>query len=287
MDVRDATPDDAAAWVRVERSAAPYLVVSTPLLLDDLASPHRLGHAVAEHDRSVLGVARIGNPCDGSVSLKILVHPDRRGCGAGTALLSWARQRIGSRAGTLRGIADDAALPVARRWGFVTGRRHTMSVVSPRLVAPPTALSGVEVVDLRTVGARRVWECHQATASDDPSGLSRATPYDVFLADDWNSPGHRPDLGRAVLVDDQVVAVTLVTASGGRAWNAFTGTQPRHRGRGLAAVAKRASLVAQAGAGIEFCGTGNDAANAAMLSVNTRIGYRQVATTYEVHGSVS
>jgi GNAT superfamily N-acetyltransferase len=54
-------------------------------------------------------------------------------------------------------------------------------------------------------------------------------------------------------------------------------TVPQHRGRGLARLVKLAALHRAAERGITTAYTGNDEANA---PVNTRLGYRQVATQW-------
>jgi GNAT superfamily N-acetyltransferase len=73
---------------------------------------------------------------------------------------------------------------------------------------------------------------------------------------------------------------TEVEAAGDRAWNAMNGTLPSHRGRGLAALAKAHALAAMAGAGITRRCTANDGANAPMLAVNQRLGYRGEISTW-------
>jgi GNAT superfamily N-acetyltransferase len=276
MEVREATVDDATAWVDVLWAVSPYFVTSPAAIAESIRSPRRLGHAVATVDGDIVGIARLGDrKVDGVVSFQIQVHPDRRRAGVGTALLDWARQ-VDAR--QLTGIADEDSVDVARRCGFTVGRRHTLSTVDPRKDTPPT--TDLQVVDLGTAGPRAVWEGYQATALDDPSGLSHLQPYDDFLADDWHEPVHRPDLGRAVLIEGWLAAFTGVNAAGDRAWNAFTGTHPSQRGHGLATIAKRAALVAMAEDGITTCGTGNDSANLPMLAVNQRLGYHPVTTMY-------
>jgi hypothetical protein len=60
----------------------------------------------------------------------------------------------------------------------------------------------------------------------------------------------------------------------------MTGTRAGHRGRGLATLAKAHSLQALAAAGVTRAATGNDEANAAMLAINGRLGYRPIASTW-------
>jgi RimJ/RimL family protein N-acetyltransferase len=57
----------------------------------------------------------------------------------------------------------------------------------------------------------------------------------------------------------------------------MTATVPEHRGRGLARLAK---ITALRRAGARFAYTGNDESNLPMLAVNTRLGYRPVATQW-------
>jgi RimJ/RimL family protein N-acetyltransferase len=60
----------------------------------------------------------------------------------------------------------------------------------------------------------------------------------------------------------------------------MTGCLPGARGRGLATLAKSHTLRALAADGVTRCSTGNDEANAAMLAVNHRLGYRPAATVW-------
>ena len=60
----------------------------------------------------------------------------------------------------------------------------------------------------------------------------------------------------------------------GRGENDITGTLAAHRGRGLARLVKHHSLRRAAALGIAEVFTFNDETNAAMLAVNTKLGYR-------------
>jgi RimJ/RimL family protein N-acetyltransferase len=51
-----------------------------------------------------------------------------------------------------------------------------------------------------------------------------------------------------------------------------------HRGRGLATLAKRASLVRAAQLGITAVYTGNDVTNEAMQAINRNLGYEPCST---------
>jgi GNAT superfamily N-acetyltransferase len=70
------------------------------------------------------------------------------------------------------------------------------------------------------------------------------------------------------------IAMLIVDVEGRRAVNGFTGTLPAFRGRGLARLAKLASIAWAKEHGITSIATGNDATNAPMLAINISLGYR-------------
>jgi RimJ/RimL family protein N-acetyltransferase len=59
----------------------------------------------------------------------------------------------------------------------------------------------------------------------------------------------------------------------------ITGTLRDCRGRGLAQLAKRATLVNAAKSGVELVFAENDATNGPMLKVNENLGYRPIGST--------
>jgi RimJ/RimL family protein N-acetyltransferase len=59
----------------------------------------------------------------------------------------------------------------------------------------------------------------------------------------------------------------------------MTGTLRDYRGRGLAQLAKRATLANAAKRGVELVSTENDQTNGPMLRVNEKLGYRPIGST--------
>jgi RimJ/RimL family protein N-acetyltransferase len=78
------------------------------------------------------------------------------------------------------------------------------------------------------------------------------------------------------------LATLVVDHSAGRAENDWTATLPDLRGRGLARLAKLATIRWARNAGIREIVTANDAGNVAMLALNERLGYRRLYEQVEL-----
>lgn len=284
MQLRFATGGAAEGWARVLTAASPFLVSSEDAVLHDMQhDPSTLARFVVVEDGEVIGLTRVRERPGGILSVMVQVDPAHQGRGVGRLLFERVGRVVGS--AELTGIAngDARSLAVTGHWGFRPQREHRISGVDPRTVpepAPPPA--GLRVVPLDQAGPEAVWACHQEAAADDPSGLTRQMPLQEFLATQWRTPVHRPDLGRAVVEGGAVLAYSQVDVADDRAWNAMTGCLPDHRGRGLARLAKHRALNALACAGVTVCSTGNDEQNRPMLAVNDRLGYRPTGSTWSV-----
>jgi GNAT superfamily N-acetyltransferase len=280
--IREATLADAGPWAGVVLEASPHMV------LDERSEAHEMrtdppdAHRfVAEVAGRVVGVARSRSYADEDhASLLVMVRPEHRQGGCGRALLDAVLDSVAG-SGKARAVAivedDEASRIATESWGFSVTRQFQKAMVDPRDIPPPgPAAHGVTVVPLDDVGAEQVWQAHQRVARDDPSGLTLPMPWEHWQSE-WSDPRARPDLGRAVLVDGDLAAYSMLGTAGDRAWSDMTGTLPEHRGRGLALLAKQHTLQAAAAAGITRAITGNDDANLPMLAVNRRLGYATVA----------
>ncbi len=281
MQLRFATWGAAEGWARVRTAASPYLLATEESVLHDMQHhTGTLARYVVVDDGEVLGIGRLRGG-DDAPSVMVQVDPAHQGRGVGRLLFERLLAVTGPIPLTAVVDGDDRSLAVAGHWGFAPERRHRISSVDPRTAPLPSAVpAGLDVVPLDVVGAAAVWDCHRATAVDDPSGLTRPVPFEQFLDIDWRGPLHRADLGRAVVSGSRVVAYSQVDVAGDRAWSTMTGCLPEHRRQGLATVAKSHALRALADAGVVRCSTGNDEANAPMLAVNHRLGYRPEATIW-------
>ena len=104
--------------------------------------------------------------------------------------------------------------------------------------------------------------------------------FEQWLEDYWRHPDTDLEASVAAVVEDRPVAFShLRVAPGGRGINDMTGTLRDYRGRGLALLAKRATLVNAARRGVEFVSTDNDETNGPMLRINEKLGYRPAGST--------
>ena len=104
--------------------------------------------------------------------------------------------------------------------------------------------------------------------------------FEQWLEDYWRHPDTDLDASVAAVIDGRPVAFShLRIAPGGRAVTDMTGTLRDYRGRGLAQLAKRATLVNAAKRGVELVTTENDETNAPMLRINEKLGYQPVGNT--------
>jgi GNAT superfamily N-acetyltransferase len=282
MQLRFATGGAAEGWARVRVASSPYLLGTEESVRHDMAhDPATLARYVVVEQGEVLGIGRVQRHPGATPSVLVQVHPDHRGRGVGRMLLDRLLAVAGEEDLTGLVNGDDRSLAVAGHWGFLPERELRVSSADPRTVPDPGPTpAGFEVVTLEKAGARAVWSCFEATAADDPSGLTRTEPWEDYVATQWDHPLHRPDLGSAVLTGGTVVAFSQVEVAGDRAWTTMTGCRSEHRGRGLATLAKAHTLRALAAAGVTRCSTGNDESNAAMLAVNARLGYRPSASMW-------
>jgi RimJ/RimL family protein N-acetyltransferase len=181
------------------------------------------------------------------------------------------------------GGEDARALLEAR--GYRRTRTTIVSALEPRRVELPHR-EDAQVVSLAELGGREreVCELYIATDADMPGDH----PEDNVSFDEWLlETFEHPDLDRegsfVVLVEDRPVALAFleVDHQRGLASNEMTGTLAGLRGRGLATLAKLATVRWAAEHGIRRIYTSNDEENAAMLAVNRRLGYRPLAVNYD------
>jgi GNAT superfamily N-acetyltransferase len=253
---------------------------------------------VAESDGEVVGWGSGGLETeidrDDVAWLNVMVRPAWRGQGIGAALYESAEAHLLGQ-GARRLLTETTDDPVA--WGFAERRgfRHTMTRRLSSL--DPLTLDDAELDALAAAKESEGFTLAPLAAFHDRPELIHAVdaealldepadepltklPLDEWLASSWRHPDLASEGSFAVLHGGRPVAIAwlLVDLEGGRAGNGFTGTLRAYRGRGLARLAKLASISWLRARGVALLVTENDETNAAMLAVNTRLGYRPFAT---------
>ncbi|MEH0842666.1 GNAT family N-acetyltransferase [Micromonospora sp. CPCC 205711] len=291
MLIRTARPEDAPGVVALRALVHPYLVrgiESTRRMIAEPPPGEDWTAWVAEADGQVVGWAsayrnsQTSEPDFGEIST-LHVHPEHRGRGAGTALLTAALAHLRSiRARRVLTWARDESLPFARRHGFTPSRELRYSALdlrpAPAMPEPPP---GVRLLSAAELDPRRIHRAEVASAASEPRDVpSDAVGYDIWRYEIWENPGLDRDASTAAEIDGELASFSLVKRDGDRLWSDYTGTVPEYRGRGLARLVKQAALHKAAGGGARVAYTSNDAANAPMLAVNNRLGYRPVGSQW-------
>ena len=216
--------------------------------------------------------------------LQVSVAPESRKTGLGTALLERCEVHLGE-LGVATTLGFTTPEEASRSFATAHGFRHTHTIrisgVDPRTIEPASTPPGVELRPLAGLDPRKVFELDSEAMLDVPAdGALDDVSFEQWLEDYWRDPDVDLETSVAAVVDDRPVAFSwLRVAPGGRAVSDMTGTLRDYRGRGLALLAKRATLVNAARRGVEFVSTQNDETNLPMLRVNEKLGYRPAGST--------
>ena len=216
--------------------------------------------------------------------LQVSVAPESRRAGLGTALLERCEAHLGD-LGIATALSSSSPEEASRSFATAHGFRQThtnrISSVDPRTIEPASTPPGVELRPLAELDPRKVFELDSEAMRDVPGEVATDdVSFEQWLEDYWRHPDTDLDASVAAVVDGRPVAFShLRVAPGGRAITDMTGTLRDYRGRGLALLAKRATLVNAARRGIELVSTENDETNGPMLRINEKLGYRPVGST--------
>jgi GNAT superfamily N-acetyltransferase len=247
----------------------------------------------AEADGDVVGRAEAGlnwwGGEEGSAFAFVLVREARRRRGLGRRLADTAEEyaeSLGRPRVLVNFLESERGVRFAESRGYAPLRAETLSAVDPRRVdtsaldRPP---DGISVVVATEVPPEELWRLDAETTPDVPSSDQLTDiPFEEWMTF-WDSPRMAKEGSFAVLDDGRLVACALLNADleSGRGMNNFTCTLSSHRGRGLATLAKLASIRWAAEQGIVSIATTNDERNAPMLAINARLGYEPVGRMVE------
>jgi GNAT superfamily N-acetyltransferase len=290
-EIRPWLPEDAEATMPLFRELWAEEVVTAPGLVHWIEQqPERAAMRawVAEARREVVGFGnsrlRWALQAEGIAGIWSGVLPAFRRRGLGTRLFETAAEHI-VRHGARRlesTVLDDepGARAFARRLGFEEGRseQYWELEVGSAAVAKAEPTGEVSVVRLREVRdrERELFALYDSAERDMPDDYTHAMAFEDWLPETLGNPELDLDLSAVVLVDGRPAAFAWLIADreGARAANEMTGTAPEFRRRGLARLAKEATIGWAAEAGIRTIVTSNDTTNSDMLALNEHLGYR-------------
>lgn len=261
-----------------------------------LAYEDFLARAGGEAVGSLLVTIRPYRP---DVGLALLtVAAERRGRGAGTALLAAAGAWLGERGlGELEALvpeSDEASFAWAQRRGFREVERNSRLVLElsgyePPAVDPP---QGIEIVTWaeQPALARGLYEVACEAFPDIPGGEDEVMePFADWLEHEMHGPGDRPETTFVALAGDEVVGYAKFAHSPARPSDAdhdITGVRRAWRGRGVAGALKRAQIAWAKEAGYERLVTQNEVRNGPIRQLNERFGYRIAPGRIIVRGPI-
>jgi GNAT superfamily N-acetyltransferase len=257
----------------------------------------RLRLVAATADGLVVGMAGVlHNPrwdAPGRYFGRIRVDRAWRGRGAGgallTAVLQWCRAEGASRLDSELPEDDPAGIAWAERHGFVREWLVFDSVLDltawrPEPFQPNLRQAEAQGIRFSTLDAeargpkdlRRYYDLRKRIFADVPVvGRMPFGPYEEWLTRFLRDPdfdGNRLTL--AIHGDAWVGLTELEPGPAGGFENGLTGVDSAWRGRGVALALKTVSLTWAREQGAGFVLTHNHSANAPMLAINRRLGYR-------------
>jgi len=289
-EIRPWRREDAEATMPLFRELWSEEVVTQPGLvhwLEEQPERARMRAWVAESNGEIVAFANarfrwaLAEP--GIAGVWVGVLPPHRRQGLATELYKLAEEhllghdarQLGS---TVREDEQDGRSFAKRRGFRETRREQYWSLEVDTGAAQPSPPGGVKVARLGEVleRERELFELYEAAEREMPDDHVHTMEFDDWKRDTLDNPELDPALSAVVLVDDRPASFAWLISDreGRRADNEMTGTAPDFRRRGLARLAKEATIAWAAEAGLRTISTSNDTTNADMLALNEHLGYR-------------
>jgi L-amino acid N-acyltransferase YncA/RimJ/RimL family protein N-acetyltransferase len=229
-------------------------------------------------------------------STYLIVDKGTRGCGLGGRLydhlLTQARE---CKAHTLRARVRDnceEALRFATKRGFLV-KKHSIEMMfdlkkwdesryEPILHA--LQVEGFHFTNIAELGdtqeaQRKLYKLNNEASATDPGsdGIAPWASFEEFEKDVCSSYWYHPD-AQIIAIDTYtgewaaMSAITVLEAAD-HAYNLFTGTDIRYRGRKLAQAVKALALRKARTFGVDTVRTSHNSENEAMIAIDTKLGY--------------
>lgn len=299
-EIRPYEPSDAGPGAELVGSLFPQpnAVTETTIAHWFESSPKRARNRVwVAYDGSELvgwadGQLRWSVAEEGLTELWVGIRADRRGQGLGRRLYAIAEDHVrGLGAREIRTFAredEPESIAFVERRGFREARREYSWALDLETAdhGPPEAPDGVRIVRLEELRGRdrELFELYDEAHSDMPGDHLHVLDFDEWHAETLENPELDFEASSVVLVEGRLASFAWITSDrgGGAGSHELTGTRRDYRGRGLARLAKQATIHWAAEAGLRFLATSNDGTNAPMLALNERLGYAPRTTVIEL-----
>ncbi|MBA2294800.1 MAG: GNAT family N-acetyltransferase [Actinobacteria bacterium] len=299
LEIRAFAPDDAEPVAVLLSSLAPASIQTADSIRHrQLGEPSRARRQswVATAGGDTLGFATaylqwFGGEV-GKGRLWVGVREDRRKRGIGTQLWDRAVAHLAdAKKLTVEVDADPAGLLFVEGRGFAQYDAEVISRLDPResaLELKPT--EGFRTVALREVRARDLELFEFVGVS---GGIPLGDPANRVTLKEWrrfivDNPALDDDASVVVVdANERIVSLSwlLIDRSQRRAENEWTATLPELRGRGLARLAKIATIRWAAAHAIREILTGNDLDNLPMRELNRALGYQELFTRRDMEAA--
>ncbi len=255
------------------------------------------------------GLYRLNLNLEANYGMYLIVAPHQRRQGLGELLyqhLLQKAQQVGARTLTCR-VRDtcEEGLSFARGRGF-DEKYHsiemwldlvTLDLGKTEPILDGLRRQGFQFTNMAELGdtesaRRKLYALNSSTAATDvdANGIPPWASFEEFERDVCQSSWYHPD-GQIVAIDTasrEWAAMSAITVFEGadHAYNLFTGTDVRYRGRRLAQAVKSLALKRARQFGVQGVRTSHDARNTAMIAIDTKLGYQFTPGTYVMEKKV-
>ncbi len=291
-------PSDYASLSAVMNAASPAWPRTASELEynDQHQNPeHHLVRFVATNTDAVLGFAAVGHDSfsfsPDKYFLRIYVQPEFTRQGVGTMLLQTATEHVKTRQATLLQAMvnsdEPAGVAFAEKHGYKEWWRRTELRLHVNSFDATNFLHLENILQSHNIQIQtydqlahdplrdhKIWQLDWELMQDVPFGtVVTQTPLAQFQAEELHKPSFLPAGCFIATHNDDYIGFTSIHLAGNHLGIGMTGVQKQYRGLGLATLLKVRGIQFAQALGKTEIRTHNDAANTAMLSINTKLGF--------------
>jgi GNAT superfamily N-acetyltransferase len=227
----------------------------------------------------------------GQVGSVFCVHPDFRGQGVGSMVLSqienWANEHQASVFSSIVMDWIDYSLPFVEKRGFTVDAHIFELQLDVKLIngekyvkyinqVTNTGIRIATLADLDGNGSeQKLYKLCVETSKDNPGQYGDLPPFEQWKKEFFPEKSSRKDWVFIALDDDRFVGVTQLfqTEETGTVYTNYTGVRKEYRGRGIAKALKLISIQSAKKEGVHTMTTDSEENNAPMQHINRSLGY--------------